>query len=71
MNITFAEHDGCFSFELEATNMAEAAFLVRFGMNRTKEVRHASAEVWKTGSFTAILTFGKSKKANSNVPTRH
>ncbi|MGN6555626.1 MAG: hypothetical protein ACTHLW_18110 [Verrucomicrobiota bacterium] len=69
MKAIFLEHEQCFTIEFEAENMQEAALLVRFGMNRTKEIRHASATVTKDGRFDAAIVFGKSKRANNYVPT--
>ena len=70
MKIQFTEHEGCFEISLTAETMQEAAGLVRFGMNRTNEIRSAGADVYKDGTFGSNVVFGKSKKANSNVPRR-
>jgi len=70
MKATFGEHDGCFAIDLVAETKEEAAKLVRFGMNRTDEIRHCSARVTAQGEFSAVIVFGKSKRANSEVPRR-
>lgn len=70
MKITFTEHDGCFAIELSAETMPEAAALTRFGMNRTDEIRHATAYVNADGSFNASIVFAKSRRANNDVPKR-
>lgn len=70
MKINFLECDGCFAFDLVAENMEEAARLVRFGMNRTQDLRHAETNVSREGEFTASVVIGKAKSANSNVPQR-
>ena len=70
MKITFAEHDGCFAFDLIAETMADAAALTRFGMNHTNEIRTAGADVKKDGNFLAFMVIGKHKRANSDVPKR-
>jgi len=69
MKIIVTEFDRCFGFELTAENMAEAATLVRFGMNRT-EIRVCNASVCKDGMFGAHLVFGKSRRSDSAVPKR-
>lgn len=70
MKATFIEYDGCFGIEFHAETMAEAATLVRFGANRTDELRVCSADVSREGNFTAAIVFKKSKRANSDVPKR-
>ena len=70
MKVEFSEHDGCFSIELMAETMEEAAKLVRFGMNRKAEVQHCTTNVNSSGSFEAGIVFGKSKRANNDVPLR-
>ena len=70
MKIEFAENDGCFHFSMRAENMADAALLVRFGMNATKEIRHLSASVNADGTFMGGLVLGKHAKADNYVPRR-
>lgn len=69
MKITAKEHDGCFSFDISAETLAEAALLVRFGMNRTK-LRTSDSNARADGTFDASLVFGKSRRADSDVPKR-
>lgn len=70
MKIQFAEYEGCFSFDLEAETMQEAALLTRFSMNRSKEVRHAESIVTSAGGFEAFVTIGKIKKTTSAIPQK-
>jgi hypothetical protein len=70
MKITFAEHAGCFAFDLVAETMADAALLTRFGMNRTNEVRSADAFANENGSFHGCLIVAKHKKAANAIPRR-
>ena len=70
MKIEFSEHDGCFAVDMSAETMEEAAKLARFGMNRTSEIRHCSAYVSAQGEFSASIIFGKSKRANNDIPKR-
>lgn len=70
MKITFTENDGCFAINLVAENMQEAAQLVRFGMNRTDEIRSAATRAYESGRFDSHLVFGKHKHASCNVPKR-
>jgi hypothetical protein len=70
VKIEFLEHEGCFEVCLEAETKSEAALLVRFGMNRTDEIRSSYTNVSQTGEFSNSIVFGKSKRANSDVPKR-
>ena len=70
MKIELTEHEGCFGFEMTAENMQDAALLVRFGTDGTKDVRHISATVGKDGAFAAALVIGKHKNANNYLPRR-
>lgn len=70
MKVTLIENDGCFAINLVAENMEEAAKLVRFGMNRTDEIRSASTSVYGAGGFESHLVFGKHKRSDSSVPKR-
>lgn len=71
MKITLNEYEGCFCFDLEAETLNDAALLVRFGRNATKEVRSAATSVGEAnrdGNFpvTAYATIGK-RKAGSRA----
>jgi hypothetical protein len=72
MKITLTEFERCFSFDMEAETLAEAAMLVRFGMNRTDEIRSGDTLVNKHPiiDFTASLVIGKSRRASNVVPKR-
>ncbi len=70
MIIEFDEHEGCFAITMTAENMAEAAQLVRFGMNRTDKINSASSDVHQDGSFSSSLVFAKNKRANCAIPKR-
>lgn len=59
------EHDGCFSFELKAETMEDAAALTRFGLNKTKDIRHQSIGVHKDGTFTGSVVIGKKRNSNN------
>jgi len=67
MKVTMIEHEGCFSFEMTAETMQEAALLVRFGTNATTEIRSTAAMACKDGSFSGYCMIGKRKNANSYV----
>lgn len=64
------EYEGCFSLDLTAETMAEAATLVRMGMNRKAELRRCVANARQDGTFDAYITFGKRRDANSDIPHR-
>lgn len=71
MKATLTEYYGCFSIELEAETLAEAAIITRAGMNSTKELRSLDAYVGaQDGTFVLSTVLAKSKKANGNVPKR-
>lgn len=70
MKFTLTEHDECFSFDLQAETMEEAATLTRFGMNRTSKINHCSAYANRSGEFHAAIVFKKSKRANNDIPKR-
>ena len=70
MKFTLEEYEGCFSLNMQAETMAEAATLVRFGMNTTKELRSCSASAHKDGTFTAYVVVAKHRRACESVPKR-
>ena len=61
MKAELNEYDGCFEIALEAENMKDAATLVRFGLNSTKEIRSKLSSAHKDGTFTGYLVLGKKK----------
>ena len=67
MKFTMIEHEGCFSFEMEAETMQDAALLVRFGTNATTEIRSISTSACKDGSFNSYCVIGKRKKADQYI----
>jgi hypothetical protein len=50
MKITFQEYEGCFSFDLEAENLADASLLARAAMN-TKQATTSFGKDQVTGSL--------------------
>lgn len=60
MKVKATEFDGCHSFELEAETLADAAFLVRMGMNSTPELRSLGADAYKDGTIFGYIVIGKS-----------
>lgn len=69
MKATINELEECFDLELEAENMAEAALLVRMGMNHT-QMRVSDANVLKRGLFVFSIVLGKSRRSSPTVPKR-
>jgi hypothetical protein len=67
MKITCNEFDGCFGFFLDAENMKDAAFLVRFGTNYTIDIRNAGSSAVQDGSFKGWITLGKRKNPASSI----
>lgn len=70
MIIKMSEYEGCFSFEMQAETVADAALLARFAANRTVEVRHANADATQDGSFWGHLVIGKAKNSTSRIRKR-
>jgi hypothetical protein len=70
MKVIIVEREGCFGMEATAETMAEAALLVRMGMNATKEIRCLSATANQDGTFGACIVLGKHRDANNDVPRR-
>lgn len=70
MKITLFENDGCFGLDFSAESMADAALLTRFGMNRTSEIRSSGVQANRDGTFAGHMIFGKSKRANNEIPKR-
>jgi hypothetical protein len=73
MKVEVTEYQGCFSIDLSAETIAEAAKLTRLGMNSTKELRGLDAYASENGTFTASCVVAKARKATSQIPrlTRH
>lgn len=67
MKAQFTEHEGCFSIDLQAENMQDAALLVRLGTNATSELRHLSTVVNQCGTFESSIVIAKRKQATSVV----
>lgn len=70
MKISLVENDGCFALQFQAESMEDAGLLVRFGTNRTDEIRTAGVLVGKDGSFSGHLVIGKNKRADGYVKRR-
>ncbi len=66
MKVEFHEYDGCFSIDLTAENVCEAAKLARFGMNSTKELRSHGTDVEK-GSIGAFIVIGKRRNPSTTI----
>ena len=69
MKATLKEFEGCFALELGAENMAEAALLVRMGMNHT-QIRVSNANVCNGGQFEFSIVLGKSRRSSPTVLKR-
>lgn len=62
MKAKLTEYEGCFSIELTAEDLKEAAAIARMGSGSTMEVRTKCASASKEGEFTAHVVFGKDKR---------
>lgn len=62
MKITISEYENVFSFDLTPETLAEAALLVRLGMNALKEVAYISTNVNQDGTIYGAMSVKKSKR---------
>ena len=67
MKISMTENEGCFAFTMTAETMADAALLTRFSINVTNEVRIATANAYKDGTFMGYCVLGKRRRADSRI----
>ena len=67
MKVEVLEYEGCFSISISPETMAEAARLVRFGLNATKEVRSVDTIAYSDGTFSSHVVFGKRRNPLSGV----
>mgnify|MGYP000849189897 CR=1 FL=1 len=67
MKIYMTENEGCFAFDMTAETMADAALLARFSNNVTNEVRSATTNAHKDGTFTGYCVLGKRRRADSCI----
>jgi len=70
MKFELIEEEGCFAINMTAETMAEAAQLVRFGMNSTQELRSMGASARTDGEFQGWTVFAKHRRASEYVPKR-
>ena len=56
-----------FWIELTAEDVAEAAVLVRLGLNGKKQVEHLWADAYKDGSIQATMTIPRRVRVTSTV----
>ena len=67
MKISIEEYPSCFALNLTPENIAEAALLIRMGMNSTKK----APDVWASASGGTIkggIEIGKRWQSKSLVP---
>ena len=67
MKVTVQEHSACFGIELTPETIAEAALLIRLGINATKDVRSVSATAHADGSIYGSVVIGKRKQSRCAV----
>lgn len=70
MKVTIEENEGCYAIKLIPETQKEVVELVRFGMNRTNEIRSANTHAFQDGEVRTKIVFGKSRRADSNIPRR-
>lgn len=70
MKFNLIENDGCFCINMTAETMEDAAKLVRFGMNATKQLNSQGASADKDGSFSGWAIFAKNRRASNYIPRR-
>ena len=70
MKVTVHEYGPTFSIELMGESLEDAAFLVRFGMNRKTDVLWASSYVDEEGKFSGFITLRKRANASGEIVRR-
>ena len=70
MKVNAVEFEGCYSLELIAETIEDAAFLVRMGMDSTRELRSVGTNVYKDNTVRGHVVVGKRKQFDSVVPKR-
>lgn len=67
MKIELHEYEGCFSFDIEAENMKDAAALMRWARNGTKDVQYAAIIPNADNVVQGFITMGKRKKLRETI----
>lgn len=67
MKLTITEYNDDFTFDLTPETMAEAALLVRLGMNAIKTVKYVSTNANQDGAIYGSVAIAKSKRPVSQV----
>ena len=67
MKIRLAEHGGCFSFEMEAETLADAAQLARLAVNGVKQVRGIYVHARTDLTMDATVVIAKRRRADSSL----
>lgn len=64
------EFEGCFSFDMEAENMADAALLVRFRTNARNKINSMHTIASEAGKFESGLVIAKHHRSTGEVQKR-
>jgi hypothetical protein len=67
MKVEVNEYEGCFAIDLEPENLEDAVFLIRMGMNATKEIRTIACYV-STSCISGSVVLAKRKNDSSLIP---
>ncbi len=67
MKCKLIEHENMFEVAFEPETMEEAATLVRFGMNHTRELLRGGTAVYSDKTFHAYVQIGKAKRSAAQV----
>ena len=67
MKVKVEEFESCFGIDLEPENLEDATFLIRMGINATKEVRSVNACAEKNSGITGYVVLGKRKIPSSQI----
>ena len=62
MKYNLVEYPYVFSLTIEAETVAEAALLVRLGLNATTHIRSVNVGACADGAVTGWVNFGKQRK---------
>lgn len=67
MKFNLVEYDGCFSLDMEAETLEDAAQIMRFKMNAKKEIRSINASAHKGGKIYGYIVLGKIRNVRSSI----
>ncbi len=68
MRVEVQEYEGCFGIDLKPENLEDANFLVRMGMNSTKEIKTIACYATVISGICGAVVVAKRKVPSSLIP---